>query len=197
MGEMAELRTQVESLLTQFHAGRRAQEQLLELSNHYRPYLLAIGNSDLAAPARAQHGASDLFQDLWFLVREHLHQFRGTTEAEFKGWLRTIYVNQLKHINARAERRVAAVDELPTASNWPAPSAALRATEEEVARRQGLNRLLTGLPEKERVILVLREAFDFKYVDIAYVLGETEDHVRYLCNRSKAAAHLSPPDESA
>jgi len=189
MNEDEERRGRVEQLLGELQTGRRAEQQLAELIHtDYRRLLIAIGTDALDSRARAHQGPSDIFQDVWLSAKGDLWKFRGTSEAEFKSWLKQIYVHRLSKANADFERDAAARQETMPGSTVETPSEAVGHAEDDEARRLHLERILGGLSSQERVILVLREAFGFKYADIAYVLGDTEDGVRYTYNKAMLAS---------
>jgi RNA polymerase sigma-70 factor (ECF subfamily) len=192
------LRAQVEELLGELQRGRRAEQQLLKLvaEPEYREYLCALGKKDLDSRARAQHGPSGVFQDLWVRVRKKLRGFRGTSERQFRKWLRTMYRRLVLDANEQANRHACAEEALPEPSSFPSPSEAIQNAEEEKARRKHLERFLEGLDAKARVIVMLREAYGFPYPKIADAVGDTEDRIRYLCHKAMARAHLPPKDSS-
>ena len=66
-----------------------------KLLANYRNYLLLIANQDLDLNLRSKLGASDVVQESMMMAQQNINQFRGNTEKEFLGWLRTILVNDM------------------------------------------------------------------------------------------------------
>lgn len=70
----------------------------------FRDYLLLLARLQLGSqPLQAKLDGSDIVQEALLQAHQHLDQFRGTTEAELAGWLRSILENTL----AAAARRFA------------------------------------------------------------------------------------------
>ena len=61
----------------------------------YRDYLRVLARLQLSAHTRTKLDASDIAQQAILHAHAHREQFRGTTEAEWLGWLRTILANTL------------------------------------------------------------------------------------------------------
>ena len=71
----------------------------------YRDYLRLLARLHLDPRLRGRADPSDLVQQTLLQAHAHRDQFRGRTEAEFKGWLRAILANQLAYAARRAGRR--------------------------------------------------------------------------------------------
>jgi RNA polymerase sigma-70 factor (ECF subfamily) len=61
----------------------------------YRDYLRVLARLRLGAQLRGKLDASDLVQQTVLLAHANRDQFRGATEAEWRGWLRSILANAL------------------------------------------------------------------------------------------------------
>src|SRR5262245_2491752 len=61
----------------------------------YRDYLRVLARLRLGPPLRGKLDASDLVQQTVLLAHSRRDQFRGATEAEWRGWLRAILANVL------------------------------------------------------------------------------------------------------
>jgi len=83
-------------------------------------YLLMLARCHAPLLALAQREPADLVQETCRLATANRHQFRGRTEAEWRGWLRTIQRNAL-------------ADLLRGAKGWP-PRSLDQAVEESSAR---------------------------------------------------------------
>src|SRR5205807_3039783 len=77
---------------------REALGQVLEAC---RGYLLTIAQQELDPGLRAKGGASDLVQDTFLKAQLHFGGFQGTSEAELKGWLRTMILNNVVDFQRR------------------------------------------------------------------------------------------------
>lgn len=63
------------------------------LIDQYRDYLMFLANKKMEPNLNAKLGASDVVQQSMLAVYQNLPDFRGTSEAEFKGWIRKILQN--------------------------------------------------------------------------------------------------------
>src|ERR1700751_284979 len=77
-------------------ARRGTSEELGQLLEEFRPYLLAIANAEFPRGLAGKLGPSDLVQVT--LARGHgrFADFRGSTPEELARWLRQILRNHLK-----------------------------------------------------------------------------------------------------
>lgn len=129
-------------------------------AEHQRAYLHLLARSQLRSGANHAVDASDIVQQTLLHAHQKREQFRGQTEAEFRGWLRQI----LAHVIADAFRKrvpKAILDDLNKSaaqlnhflqSQPTSPS-------QKVERGELLDRLLVALealPEGERTALELR-----------------------------------------
>jgi RNA polymerase sigma-70 factor (ECF subfamily) len=91
----------IEQLIEAARGGSR--EALGFLLERYRPYLLAIAQSELRPDLRVKVAPSDLVQGVFLSAQTGFADFRGQTEGELQGWLRVILLNNLANI-ARSYR---------------------------------------------------------------------------------------------
>ena len=125
----------------------------------YRDYLHLLARLNLPRRLRGVLSASDLAHNTILKAHQKREQFRGQTEAEYRGWLRRILANTLADA-----ARVPEPDLLRTleqSSAWledrvvlddPSPS-------EQVVRAEQLRRLaevLMELPDDERTAVEMR-----------------------------------------
>src|SRR5262245_48923946 len=125
----------------------------------YRAYLHLLARLNLPRRLRGVLSASDLAHDTILKAHRKRGQFRGQTEAEYRGWLRRILANALA--DAARVREPDLLRTLEQSSAWlegwvvaedPSPS-------EHVARAEQLRRLaegLTRLAEDERTAVEMR-----------------------------------------
>jgi RNA polymerase sigma-70 factor (ECF subfamily) len=94
-----------EALLT---AARREGEPALgRLLERYRAYLSLLARAQIGRHLRSRVDDSDVVQETFLAAHRDFLSFRGTTEAEFVGWLRNILAARLadlirRHVKARA-----------------------------------------------------------------------------------------------
>src|SRR4051812_4493263 len=72
-----------------------SRDSITQLLEPCRDYLLAVANSELDSWLRVKIGASDLVQETFIAAYKKFHDFRGTTEPELLGWLRSILLNNV------------------------------------------------------------------------------------------------------
>jgi RNA polymerase sigma-70 factor (ECF subfamily) len=170
----------------------RAEVPLPELE-HYREYLRLLARLQLDPRLRRQLDSSDLVQETLLKAHGRRKQFRGTTDAELAGWLRTILANTI----AQALRKIgqqpgaqphsleAALEESSLRlERWlelsdSGPGARL-------LRQEQLTRLadaLAQLPEDQRTAVELRHVQGWSVPDIGELTGRSVASVAGLLRR--------------
>jgi RNA polymerase sigma-70 factor (ECF subfamily) len=131
------------------------------LLEQYRLYLLGISRGEMGEALRAKCGESDVVQEAFAEAAKAIPRFAGTTEGEFRGWLRSILLHKCSELDRhfRGTQKRAADREQPLvaasgmgellADSGPSPSSF--ASEREEAER--LRRAMTRLPEHYRQLL--------------------------------------------
>ena len=66
---------------------------------HYEPYLRMLAKVQMRRALQAKIGASDIVQQTMLQAVQAIDQFRGTGDAEFRGWLRQILARHLCHLD--------------------------------------------------------------------------------------------------
>jgi RNA polymerase sigma-70 factor (ECF subfamily) len=163
----------------------------------FRDYLRLLARLQLDARLQAKLDASDIVQQTLLQAHEHQDQFRGRTDAELAGWLRTILANTL----AAAARRFAAdarnlgreralQDSLAESSarieNWLA--AEQSSPSERVMRVEELVRLaaaLAKLPADQREVIELHHLKGRPIAEVAESLARTKPAVMGLLFRGQ------------
>jgi RNA polymerase sigma-70 factor (ECF subfamily) len=161
----------------------------------YRGYLLLIAQEELDPALRAKTGASDVVQETFLEAQRDLLQFKGGTEAEFRGWLRQLLLHNLanlvRHYRDTAKRQVKREVEIPIpdssgggaggpAAPVPTPSVQAMARESvEVIRRA-----MEQLPEDYRQILLLRYEEERSFEEIGRRMNRTANAARKLWARA-------------
>jgi RNA polymerase sigma-70 factor, ECF subfamily len=150
-----------------------------------------------------QSVAEEVVQDTWLAVLEGLDRFRG--EASLRTWVYRILQNQAKRRGIRERRTVpfaslAPEDDGPTVDperfqgasephpggwrrfpdEWPEDAALSREVHEVVAEA------LTDLPERQRVVVALRDLDGHSADEVCDLLGITTGNQRVLLHRGRA-----------
>ena len=125
----------------------------------YRAYLRLLAGQQLPKRVHRLQGASDMAHETILKAHKKREQFRGATEAEYRGWLRRILANTIADAAAVKEPDVLQALEQSSAhlENWVV--AADTSPAEQLERAEQLLRLaeaLLQLPEDERTALEMR-----------------------------------------
>ena len=65
----------------------------------YEPYLRMLAKVQMRRALQAKIGESDIVQQTMLQAVQAIDQFRGTGDAEFRGWLRQILARHLCHLD--------------------------------------------------------------------------------------------------
>src|SRR5690349_20856577 len=76
------------------HHDGEALGTLVEL---YRNYLTLLARTQIGRRLQGKADAADLVQETFLQVHQHIEGYRGTSEAEFLAWLRTILAGVLSN----------------------------------------------------------------------------------------------------
>jgi RNA polymerase sigma-70 factor (ECF subfamily) len=171
-------------------------QQAWELER-FRDYLRLLARLQLDGRLQAKLDASDVVQQTLLQAHEHQDQFRGRTDAELVGWLRTILANTL----AAAARRFGAdardlgrervlQDSLAESSarleNWLAADQS--SPSERVMRVEELVRLagaLAQLPADQREVIELHHLKGWPVAEVAASMSRTKPAVMGLLFRAQ------------
>src|SRR5438105_1584310 len=66
-----------------------------------RVYLLAVARRELAPDLQAKNSASDLVQETFLDAQRDFKRFQGNTEAELLAWLRQMLLNNIGNFTRR------------------------------------------------------------------------------------------------
>lgn len=182
---------------------------LLEL---YRNYLSLLATAQLDRKLRGRVSASDLVQETMLEAHRDFHQFRGTTEPEFIGWLRRILVNNLARViemhvlaEKRDVRREVSIEQLNAAverstiqlglafaDREASPSGKL----EEHERAVDLANQLSRLTPEHREVLVLRNLQSLPFKEVALRMDRSVPAAKMLWMRAIKKLRESYEQES-
>jgi RNA polymerase sigma-70 factor (ECF subfamily) len=175
----------------------KALGALLEM---YRNYLQGRAGALIGLNLQGVINPSDMVQQTFLEAYRDFSRFAGSTEAQWRAWLRRILAHNLanfveKHVWARKRdrRRQVALDSmlavpassvarhvLAVASVQSSPSAQARRREASAV----LADQLAQLPEDYREVLVLRNYEGLSFEEVAEHMGRTSGAVRLLWVRA-------------
>jgi RNA polymerase sigma-70 factor (ECF subfamily) len=159
---------------------------LLEL---YRDYLHGRAGSLIGMKLQGLVNPSDLVQQTFLEAYRDFAHFEGTTEAQWRAWLRRILAHNLatvveRHVQARKRdvRRQAPLDSngMDLVSPLSSPSAHVQRHEASVV----LANRLAQLPAGYREVLQLRNFEGLSFEEVARRMGRTAGAVRVLWLRA-------------
>ena len=151
--------------------------------NHHQD-ILRLCRSLLGDPARAEDAAQEAFLRAF----KALHSFAG--QSSFRTWLTRIASNICLELLRKERRR--------HEESWDAiveekGEAAYRllcepgAAEDDLERRDIVNRMLSGLSDESRLALTLRDLSGYTYEEIAEAMDCTLDSVKARLRRARLA----------
>jgi RNA polymerase sigma-70 factor, ECF subfamily len=166
-----------EDVVARVRAGDKALFEVVMRRHNQRLY------RTVRAILRSDAEAEDALQQAYLSAYSHLGQFAG--DAQFATWLTRIAINEA-FSRSRRRAKLAEVDmdegePMKTSSNGSSP-------EEQASKRELaglLEQAIDGLPEKYRLVVMLREVQELSTAETAECLGLTEDAVKVRLHRAK------------
>jgi RNA polymerase sigma-70 factor, ECF subfamily len=165
----------------------------------YRQYLAVLAQTQISRRLQGKADASDLVQETFLEAHRHFADFRGATEFEFSGWLRSILAGLIanhvrrylgtKRRDARLERALAVhIDDLSDTLdrglaadiNTPSQEAVSREATVRLSQAMGL------LPPHYRQVILLRHLEGLPFAQVAEQMGRTVESVEKLWVRALA-----------
>jgi RNA polymerase sigma-70 factor (ECF subfamily) len=132
--------------------------------------------------------AEEVVQDTWLAVLHGLHAFER--RSSIKTWIFGILINRAKTRGIREARTVpvsamSAADEAACARQ---PARAAETPRQRLLRKElagALEAAILGLPERQRTIVVLRDALGWSPEDVRHLLDVNEPNQRVLLHRAR------------
>jgi RNA polymerase sigma-70 factor (ECF subfamily) len=188
----------IPELLQQARAGDAGALQTL--LQRYREFIRLVVRCHSPGQLRARVDSSDLVQETLLQAAQHIGQFQGHAEEEWRAWLGRIaqreVIHQARRHFAAAKRarsreqplpnpRVSSVAGLSRLDQWLArsqtsPSLAAMRHERAVL----LSEALARLPEDSREVLVLRHLEGLGFPEVGERMGRSAGAVRVLWVRA-------------
>ncbi len=165
-----------------------------DLLSQLQGYVHSVAQQHLEPSLRQKAGYSDIMQLTMTQVIQNFDQFKGATGAEFRGWLKTIVVNEINRVRRTfhaAKRDIAKERDLeekdhsryigqsPVDCN-PTPSS------EAIAREQvqTFQKILRQLPPDYAAVVQLRSIEQLTFKEIAERTNKSLDSVTKLWYRA-------------
>lgn len=149
-----------------------------------------VAGSRLPADLSSKLGASDIVQKSFVEAFSQFPSFGGSTEAEIRGWLRTIIdrnvIDAVRHYRHTArrdtakERTLDGSGALGIVDSGRPPSFAMRQLEED----RELAQAVAALDDKRRQIIELRFRDGLAFREAGALMGISEVAARKLCSRA-------------
>ncbi|MFO0844184.1 MAG: sigma-70 family RNA polymerase sigma factor [Gemmataceae bacterium] len=168
-----------------------------------RDYLLHLAERHLGGDLHAKGGASDLVQSALLAACEHREQFRGSSDAQYKGWLRQILLNAARKFRrrwrgpTRAVSREVSLDAQPALRLDPAHCETASHLARQREQRQQLAAAVADLPLDQQQVVAWRVEEDLSFPEIGARLGRSADAARMLFNRALEQLHRRLPADVA
>lgn len=151
-----------------------------EFTRYYEQHKNAIFSYIYYRVGFNRYTAEDLTSDIFLKAFEHFDSFDRT--RSFKAWIFTIAHNHLVNFYA-SRKEVLPLDESLNVVKETT-------TQEETDKNLTVSKILhlvTGLPENQRDLVVMRYVNDLSHAEIANILGKEEGAIRTALSRAVAA----------
>jgi RNA polymerase sigma-70 factor (ECF subfamily) len=152
--------------------------------------LIARHDAALRRTARAfvstPASADEVVQDTWLAVIAGLRSFEG--RSSIKTWLYRILINRAKTRGVREARSV------PAAAAGPGLERLDESAHQLLLRKElgaVLEAAMRDLPERQRAVVVLRDALGWSPQDVCNALAVNETNQRVLLHRARSRLRLS------
>jgi RNA polymerase sigma-70 factor, ECF subfamily len=169
-------------------AKKGSREAIGILLERHRAYLWALANEEIAGESHVTFTVADVVQSAQLEAVRDLAQFRGTSEGEFRSWLRHILRNNVLDLRRARERQIprasgpsARIDEQIPLDDQ-SPSSQVSAGELGDKLRAAIDQL----PPDERNVIQMHYFQGKTYAEISESLGRTPEAVRKLWGRALA-----------
>lgn len=157
-----------------------------------QPYVISMAAQHNELWFRNKHGVSDIVQQSFVKVIENFDSFRGSSSAEFRGWLKTLVINEIRQMNRDLNRKRRDVKRERSLEGAAAglgdnviqedPTPASNAIRNEQLAQ--LSSVINELDEFPRSVVQLRAFEKLSFREIAARLGRSQDAVTKVWYRT-------------
>jgi len=161
------------------------------LVRSYGPLVMATANRYL----RSQDDAADCFQDTFIAIFESIDSFQG--RSPFRFWVRGVTINQcLMTLRKRKRRREESIEHMLPMFNdrgrrievaSPRQKSEIGESLDAEQRRQVVRENIDRLPDKYRLVLLLRDIDGYSTREAASILGIEVNAVKTRLHRARSA----------
>lgn len=176
-----------------------------ELCQRLRQFLLDTASHHLGHDLQSKLGASDIVQQSLLEVQRDIEKFCGSSETEFRAWVKQILKNNLIDVTRKYRNTQSRDTSLEVGFDTLNDSAQIsyrqRTASSLIRQREvdeELMRAVASLPEKNRKIIELRHRERMSHAEIARAMGMTEVAARKLWSRTVEELRnmLTPNDDA-
>lgn len=164
---------------------KAAVAKVLEGNKEEFRHIIRLCNQPLYRTAivilKNESDAEDALQSTYLKAYMHLFSFRG--EASFLTWITRILINECKMMR-RKEKISTSLDHEDVATKMSETPNTMETLDKNQVQHW-LERAVLELPEKYRLVYVVREVNEFSTKKTADVLGLTEENVKVRLHRAK------------
>jgi RNA polymerase sigma factor (sigma-70 family) len=146
------------------------------LIRRVEPLLLRFARGRVPFRLRHEQDTADLLQITWLKVLDKLGDINVEAPGDFFSYLRTVLLNALREALRRQDRSPGKAGD----AEPPELAAENVALDDWLAYEQAL----AGLPEAQRVLLLMRFEFGMSFVEMGAELDAPPDTVRMRVNRA-------------
>ncbi len=162
-----------------------------ELMTLMQGYLQTIAEQNVESSLRQKMGTSDIVQQSFLQVIEHFENFRGESTAQFKAWLKTIVINEIKKsrrsfftVKRDVKRETTFADQaepVPSqTSRFATPSTEALASE----RIETFHAVLQELSGEDAMVIRLRSIEGLTFEEVGQRMNRSKDNVSKLWYRA-------------
>lgn len=166
-------------------------EAVSQLIEPYRKYLLMIANDGLDDAWRAKMGASDIVQETMLKAQQHLPQFHGEEEVEFKAWLAKILTNDIRktrrHFQTRkrnTQKEINIQDQSAVARGLVDRHLTPGTDAAKQEKQRALQAAMSSLSSEQRQAIEMRSLKGMSFEEIGEALGKSNEAARKFWARS-------------
>lgn len=161
------------------------------LCERLRGFLSESARRQMQRRLQPKIGASDVVQQSLIQACRQFEQFRGSSEAEFRSWVRRILQNhtidaarRFNETFMRDARREVSLDPAADAEDLAAPTKTASSLVRRKESDEALVDAISRLPDRRRRVVELRHRDGLSYADIASRLGINEPAARQIWSRA-------------